>query len=70
LYTLNSVTFKHKFLAWVNIVEHHGFFFHVHNEPMWRTPKSQVEPTWGSNYVELQKVGTWGTLPTSSTKKG
>jgi hypothetical protein len=36
----------------------------------WRAPKSQVEPTWGSNYVELQKVGTWGMLPTSSTRKG
>jgi hypothetical protein len=24
----------------------------------WRTPKSRVEPTWGSNYVELRKVGT------------
>ncbi len=26
----------------------------------WRAPKSLVEPTWGFNYVELQKVGTWG----------
>jgi hypothetical protein len=36
----------------------------------WRTPKIGVEPTWGSNYVELRKIGTWGALPTSSTKKG
>jgi len=36
----------------------------------WRTPKSWVEPTWGSNYVELRKVGTWGALSTSSTKEG
>jgi hypothetical protein len=36
----------------------------------WRAPKSQVKPTWGSHYVKLRKVGTWGTLPTSSTKKG
>jgi hypothetical protein len=36
----------------------------------WRAPKSLVEPTWGFNYVELRKVGTWGPLPTSSTKRG
>jgi hypothetical protein len=36
----------------------------------WRAPKSLVEPTWESNYVELRKVGTWGPLPTSSTKRG
>jgi hypothetical protein len=36
----------------------------------WRALKSLVGPTWGSNYVELQKVGTWGPLPTSSTRKG
>jgi len=36
----------------------------------WRTPKSLVEPTWGSNYVELRKVGTWRLFPTSSTKRG
>ncbi len=37
---------------------------------LWRAPKSLVEPTWGFNYVELRKVGTWGPLPTSSTKRG
>jgi hypothetical protein len=37
---------------------------------MWRAPKSLIGPTWGSNYVELRKVGTWGPLPTSSTRKG
>jgi len=37
---------------------------------IWRTPKSRVEPTWGSNYVKLQKVRTWGVLPTSSTNEG
>jgi hypothetical protein len=26
----------------------------------WCAPKSLVEPTWVSNYVELRKVGTWG----------
>jgi hypothetical protein len=36
----------------------------------WRAPKSLVEPAWGSNYVELRKVGTWGPLLTSSTKRG
>ncbi len=36
----------------------------------WRAPKSLVEPIWGFNYVELRKVGTWGPLPTSSTKRG
>jgi hypothetical protein len=36
----------------------------------WRTPKSRVEPTWGSNYVELQKSETWGVLPISNTKEG
>jgi hypothetical protein len=36
----------------------------------WRVPKSLVEPTSGFNFVELCKVGTWGTLPTSSTRKG
>jgi len=36
----------------------------------WCIPKSLVEPTWGSNYVELRKVGTWGAFPTSSTKRG
>jgi hypothetical protein len=33
LHTLNSDTFKHKLLAWVNIVEHHNFcFFHVQHK--------------------------------------
>jgi hypothetical protein len=36
----------------------------------WRTPKSRVEPTWKSNYVELQKVGIRKALSTSNTKKG
>ncbi len=36
----------------------------------WRTPKSRVEPTWGSNYVELRKVGLGRALPTSSTIEG
>jgi hypothetical protein len=36
----------------------------------WRTPKSRVEPTWGFNYVELRKVGTWKAFPTSSTIEG
>jgi hypothetical protein len=39
-------------------------------ELLWRTPKSLVEPTWGSNYVKLRKVGTWEPLPTSSTRTG
>jgi hypothetical protein len=39
-------------------------------EANWRTPKSWVEPTWGSNYVELWKIGTWRALPTSSTREG
>jgi hypothetical protein len=31
LHTFNNITFKHKFLAWVNRIEHHDFsFFHVH----------------------------------------
>jgi len=30
-HTLNSITFKHKLLAWVDIIEHHDiYFFHVH----------------------------------------
>ncbi len=34
LHTFNSVTFKHKFLAWVNKVGHHDFcFFHVTVSP-------------------------------------
>jgi len=41
-----------------------------HFEYKWRPPKSLVEPIWGSNYVELRKVGTWGALLTSSTKRG
>jgi hypothetical protein len=41
-----------------------------HNSSMWRAPKSRVEPTWGSNYVELRKVGTRKALPTSSTREG
>jgi hypothetical protein len=36
----------------------------------WHTPKSLVELTWRSNYVELWKVGTWGPFSTSSTKRG
>jgi hypothetical protein len=36
----------------------------------WRAPKSLVEPTWGSNYVELRKVGTWGPFSTFGTKRG
>jgi hypothetical protein len=39
-------------------------------DSFWRTPKSLVKPTWRFNFVELRKVGTWGTLPTSSTRKG
>ncbi len=31
-------------------------------DSFWRAPKSLVEPTWGFNYVELRKVGTWGPL--------
>jgi hypothetical protein len=38
--------------------------------PKWRAPKFFVRPTWGSKYVELRKVGTWGPLPTSNTKGG
>jgi len=37
---------------------------------LWRVPKSFVELTWGFNYVGLRKVGTWGPLSTSSTKRG
>jgi hypothetical protein len=42
----------------------------IHVDGEWRAPKSVVEPTWGFNYVELRKVGTWGPLLTSSTKRG
>jgi hypothetical protein len=44
--------------------------FTLSSDTKWRAPKSLVEPTWRSNYVELQKVGTWGPLPTSNTKRG
>jgi hypothetical protein len=37
---------------------------------LWCVPKFLVTPTWGSKYVELQKVGTWGPFPTSSIKGG
>ncbi len=38
LHMLNSVTFKHKLLAWVNRVEHHDFcFFHIHRKPTFNT---------------------------------
>jgi hypothetical protein len=38
LYMFNNVTFKHKFLAWVNIIEHHDFyFFYVHDKPTFNT---------------------------------
>jgi hypothetical protein len=49
-----------------------GVSWSLHGCPLsvWRTPKSRVEPTWGFNYVELRKVGTWKALPTSSTRKG
>jgi len=52
------------------------FNLNLHYHHLWRTPKPLVEPTWESNYVELRKVGTWrslptsGSLPTSSTKRG
>jgi hypothetical protein len=36
----------------------------------WHTPKSQVGPTWGSNYVELRKVGTWKGAPNFQHYKG
>jgi hypothetical protein len=36
----------------------------------WRTPKSQVGPIWGSNYVELRKVGTWKGAPDFQHYKG
>jgi len=39
-------------------------------DQLWCIPKSLVKPTWGSNYVELWKVGTWGALSTSNTKMG
>jgi hypothetical protein len=48
----------------------HGFIKMVQAQDIWRAPKSLVEPTWGFNYVELRKVGTWGPFPTSSTKRG
>jgi hypothetical protein len=37
-----------------------SFFFAIATLMVWRAPKSLVEPTQGSNYVELRKVGTWG----------
>jgi hypothetical protein len=37
---------------------------------MWHALKFLVKPTWRSNYVQLQKVRTWGLLLTSSTKRG
>jgi hypothetical protein len=39
-------------------------------KPVWHTPKSLVKPTWGSRYVELRKVRTWGPFPTSNIKRG
>jgi hypothetical protein len=39
-------------------------------ESSWHAPKFFIRPTWGSKYVKLQKDGTWGPLPTSSTKGG
>jgi hypothetical protein len=36
----------------------------------WCAPKFLIRPTWGSKYVKLWKDGTWGPLPTSSTKGG
>ncbi len=45
-------------------------FFTIHTSIFWRALKSLVEPTWGFNYVELRKVGTWGPFSTSSTKRG
>jgi len=42
----------------------------LHYHHLWRTPKPLVEPTWESNYIELRKVGTWGSLSTSNTKRG
>ncbi len=55
---------------------HHSFWKNVYStsfggeDQNWRTPKSRFEPTWGSNYVELRKVGTRKALPTSSIREG
>jgi hypothetical protein len=38
--------------------------------PLWRALRSLVRPIWGSKYVELRKVRTWGPLSISSTKRG
>ncbi len=57
MWTLGSISFTY--------VRYWGFQY-----GSWRAPKSLVGPTWRSNYVELRKVGTWGSLPTSNTRKG
>jgi len=44
--------------------------FIIRNLVVWRVPKSLARPTWGSKYVELWKVGTWGPFPTSNTRRG
>jgi hypothetical protein len=54
----------------LNIMITIGILNQFVQDPRWRAPKSLVEPTWGFNYVELRKVGTWGPLSTSSTKRG
>jgi hypothetical protein len=57
-----NLVWKGQFLQknkWVVVVNYHDAL-----------PKFLIRPTWGSKYVELRKVGTWGSLPTSSTKGG
>jgi hypothetical protein len=74
-----SIFGRHVYFIIVGSHHHHHHHYDFSNDLVldchvwliaWHTPKSLVEPTRGSNYVELRKVGTWGPLPTSSTKRG
>jgi len=59
-----------KSLLWAFPLHVFKYLWNSYLHSYWHAPKSLVGPTWGSNYVELRKVGTWGPLPTSSIRKG
>jgi hypothetical protein len=57
-------------LIYSNYLPLHYVFWVKTSYYLWRAPKFLVRPTWGSKYVELRKVGTWGPFSTSNTKGG
>jgi hypothetical protein len=58
-----------KFITLLSTCTYRPLFLVVHVD-IWRTPKSLVSPKLGLSHSSCEKVGTRGTLPTSSTRGG